>query len=118
MTFTYSGSRYSQSIVMSQDLDFAIALSLQEQFDRETKSGHLNRKPQPSLSWYHEASVPQSTATGEYDPRKIVDSSWELTDPNPNIHDLFVRFDHMFFEGTLVSRGVVVSWSNRMTLYG
>ena len=94
-------------IMAQDDLDYALALSLQEEF---------NRNSIPSPPKCLKAPPPVHNVGREYDPRSIVDSSWELTDPNPNIHDLFVRFDQMFFEGTLVSRGVVVSWSNRMTL--
>ena len=88
-----------------EDLDYALALSLQDQFDR-------GKKHQPQL--HH---LPLQTSTEKrYDPKSIVDKSWELTDPNPNIHNLFVQYDEMFFDGTLVSKGVAVSWSNRMTL--
>ena len=90
-----------------EDLDYALALSLQEEFNR----GSIQLSPKRS-----KVPPPVHSVTKEYDPRSIVDNSWELTDPNPNIHDLFVRFDQMFFEGTLVSRGVAVSWSNKMTL--
>lgn len=47
----------------------------------------------------------------------LVDASHELVDPNPNIHDLFVNFDHQFFWSTLTSRACVVEWSKTMTRY-
>lgn len=84
-------------------LDLAIALSLQQKFDGETKLEHKKYE-----NAWDEAS---------WDPKSIVDKRLELTDPNPNIHDLFVQYDAMFFWRTLVSRGVAVRWSPRMTLY-
>lgn len=45
----------------------------------------------------------------------IVDESLELSDPTPDIHQLFVKFNAMFFEGEL--GGCEVKWSPRMTLY-
>ena len=71
------------------DIDYAIALSLQE--SEETNS---------SLD----------------DPRSIVDERLEYEDPHPNIHDLFVRFDAMFFGRRLINAGVAVTWGPRMTL--
>eukprot|EP00116_Pleurobrachia_bachei_P004725 sb/3464987/ len=43
-----------------------------------------------------------------------VDPSLELSDPNPNIHELFREFDKRFFWGKLAA--VEVKWSPRMTL--
>lgn len=31
----------------------------------------------------------------------VVDPRWELTDPNPNIHELFLTYDRIFFYNTL-----------------
>lgn len=36
----------------------------------------------------------------------------ELSDPTPDVHSLFVQFNHRFFWGRLAS--VVVRWSKRM----
>lgn len=44
----------------------------------------------------------------------VVDQSWELIDPNPDIHQLFSQFNETFFWGKLSS--VYVQWSPRMTL--
>lgn len=82
------------------DLDYALALSLQEQFNHENK----------------EERVPAEVSEKSYDPKGIVDEYWELTDPNPNIHDLYVQFDAMFFRGALNGHGVEVRWSSKMTL--
>ena len=89
-------------------LDFAIALSLEEQFDRETK------KEQKTI--YNLPKESHGSKCDSMDPRSVVDQHWEFTDPNPNIHDLFVQFDSMFFWCTLLNKGVAVRWSKRMTL--
>lgn len=88
-----------------KSLDYALALSLQEENDVE-----IIIPPSDNKKTY------DSTPNDEWNPKKIVDSNWELTDPNPNIHDLFVKFDAMFFNNVLVNRGVAVIWSKRMTL--
>lgn len=90
---------------MDEDLDFAIALSLQQAFDNETPTEYIKRE-EAQEKW---------TASG-WDSKSIVDKSLELSDPNPNIHDLFVQYDAMFFWRKLVSSGVAVRWSPRMTL--
>lgn len=44
----------------------------------------------------------------------IISSDWEYIDPTPDIHALFIQFNHRFFSGRL--EGVEVKWSPRMTL--
>lgn len=78
------------------DSDFALAVALQEQFDEDELC-----KPQvPSIR----TDI------------SIVDNYWELADPNPNIHELFLQFDSMYFKNSLNNAGVEVKWSPRMTL--
>ena len=90
----------------AEDLDYALALSLQEQFTQERK--HEEEK----------LTITESATElrDRHDPKLIVDERWELLDPHPNVHDLFVQFDAMFFERRLVNAGVEVRWSPRMTL--
>lgn len=71
---------------MSEDLDLAVALSLQDVYEQPQKK------------------------------HGVVDDAWELSDPTPNIHNLFMEFDSLFFWGKLAASGVAVSWSGRMTL--
>ena len=78
----------------NSDLDLALALSLQASYSQQPV---------------------EKAATAKQD-LGVVDERWELTDPNPNIHQLFVEFDSQFFWGKLVARGVAVAWSSRMTL--
>ena len=127
---------------MSDDLDYALALSLQEEFEKERKkeergndlpknSAHklisdadcalaLSLQEQFENERRDDEKYLRDTDTelmsDRYDPKLIVDERWELLDPHPNIHDLFVLFDAMFFERVLVNASVEVRWSPRMTL--
>lgn len=47
-------------------------------------------------------------------PLSLVDASWELVDPTPDLQALFVQFNDRFFWGQL--EAVEVKWSLRMTL--
>ncbi|NXN27205.1 SPRTN protein, partial [Nycticryphes semicollaris] len=47
-------------------------------------------------------------------PLSVVDEAWELLDPSPDVHGLFVQFNETLFWGRLAA--VEVSWSPRMTL--
>lgn len=76
----------------SQDVDLALALSLQEKYNNEDLQ-----------------EIPQRA-------KGIIDKHWELEDPNPNVHKLFVEFDSTFFWGKLAASGVAVDWSKRMTM--
>ncbi|NXE34797.1 SPRTN protein, partial [Ptilorrhoa leucosticta] len=46
-------------------------------------------------------------------PLSVVDEAWELLDPSPDVHALFVHFNQTLFWGKL--EAVTVSWSPRMT---
>lgn len=48
------------------------------------------------------------------EPASLVDASWELVDPTPDLQALFVQFNDQFFWGRL--EAVEVKWSVRMTL--
>ena len=45
----------------------------------------------------------------------VCDPQLELTDPNPDVHSLFIQFDDIFFNSILQAR-CAVRWSTRMTL--
>ncbi|NWS71960.1 SPRTN protein, partial [Crotophaga sulcirostris] len=47
-------------------------------------------------------------------PLSVVDEAWELLDPSPDVHGLFVQFNEALFWGRLAA--VEVAWSPRMTL--
>lgn len=74
------------------DEDLVLALRLQEEWNL----------PVPKLS-----QAPQ-------EPLSLVDESWELVDPTPDLQALFVQFNDRFFWGQL--EAVEVKWSRRMTL--
>ncbi|XP_053310233.1 DNA-dependent metalloprotease SPRTN-like [Spea bombifrons] len=44
----------------------------------------------------------------------VIDPAWEVLDPNPNLQELFMSLNGMFFQGQL--KGVEVKWSCRMIL--
>ncbi|XP_004620382.3 DNA-dependent metalloprotease SPRTN isoform X1 [Sorex araneus] len=48
------------------------------------------------------------------EPLSLVDASWELVDPTPDLQALFMQFNDQFFWGQL--EAVEVKWSARMTL--
>ncbi|XP_056404065.1 DNA-dependent metalloprotease SPRTN [Hyla sarda] len=83
------------------DADLLLAIQLQEEYDREEAAESPRGKG-------------SRAASGHPPPMAVVDPSWELLDPSPNIHELFLQFNAMFFWGKLV--GVEVKWSHRMTL--
>uniref|UniRef100_A0A8C4RI46 DNA-dependent metalloprotease SPRTN n=1 Tax=Erpetoichthys calabaricus TaxID=27687 RepID=A0A8C4RI46_ERPCA len=56
----------------------------------------------------------ESTSLNPERPLSIVDESWEMLDPNPDIRAMFLQFNDLFFWGKLSS--VEVKWSPRMTL--
>ncbi|XP_061173844.1 protein pellino-like [Saccostrea echinata] len=82
------------------DQDLALALKLQEEFDRE--HGDV----------YVQSSSGQSSSKGGS--LSLADESWELMDPNPDIRALFLQYNERFFWGRLA--GIEVKWSPRMTL--
>lgn len=82
-----------------EDDDFALALQLQELWEAEAAAG-VEAPPDPA----------------SLRPLSVVDEAWELLDPSPDVHGLFVQFNEALFWGRLAA--VEVSWSPRMTLYG
>lgn len=84
--------------------DYFLALTLQQQFEQEISV----EKPKDNLV-YENKKKHQST-----DPSKsLIDPSWEIVDPTPDIHGLFMAFNDRFFWGKLLA--VCVDWSKRMT---
>lgn len=80
------------------DGDLLLALQLQGAWEAEDRAGPAGRQKPPD---------PEAPLT-------VVDESWELLDPNPDLRALFLQFNDMFFWGQL--SGVEVRWSPRMTL--
>ncbi|KAF5922040.1 DNA-dependent metalloprotease SPRTN [Diceros bicornis minor] len=73
------------------DEDLVLALRLQEEWNLEV-----------------------SECDQAQEPLSLVDASWELVDPTPDLQALFVQFNDRFFWGQL--EAVEVKWSMRMTL--
>ena len=94
-------------IEISEDIDLAYALSLQEELDREQE----NEKSSHDLASLSALSRQSTLAAA---PVSVVDDSWELIDPIPDVRQLFLQFNDAYFKGLLSS--VEVRWSPRMTL--
>jgi hypothetical protein len=82
--------------------DWRIALALQASLDGSLDKLKRGGKKESSDVKQHPADI------------SIVDEYWEYADPNPDIRELFVQFNDMFFDGLLA--GCEVKWSSRMTL--
>ena len=102
------------------DADLALALSLQFNDDDE-RAGVLPTFEHSGHSGYGLTrgdlghGEVRSISSAAYRPLSVVDESWEMIDPAPNIHDLFLQFNDAYFDGRLA--GVEVKWSSKMTLY-
>lgn len=81
--------------------DYELALLLQDQFNHETEID----TPKQNLV-YAKKEFKNET-------KSLTDPSWELIDPTPNIHVLFMAFNEKYFWNKLLA--VCVSWSKRMT---
>lgn len=110
------------------DEDFLLAIRLQEQFDNEYETslfppngvevdsfGQSSKKRKVEIAGGVSVSdvVPYWKPSPDR-PLSIVDESWEMLDPNPDVRAMFLEFNDMFFWGKL--SGVEVRWSPRMTL--
>ncbi|TMS12258.1 SprT-like domain-containing protein Spartan [Larimichthys crocea] len=108
------------------DEDFLLAVQLQEQFNDEYETslfpsngfednsvGQSSKKRKVEVGadvvpyWKQPAVRPER-------PLSIVDETWEMLDPNPDVRAMFLEFNDTFFWGKLC--GVEVKWSPRMTL--
>ncbi|NXI48573.1 SPRTN protein, partial [Galbula dea] len=81
-----------------------LALQLQELWEAEDKEAAEATAACPEASAEPLALRPLS----------VVDETWELLDPSPDVHGLFMQFNDTLFWGRLAA--VEVSWSPRMTL--
>ena len=95
--------------------DFAIALQLQEQFDRENDTvAILNDDSDPGFGRYLDHENATSHVSARNTGSSLCDETWELVDPSPDAWALFVEFNKKYFWGKLT--GVELRWSSRMTL--
>lgn len=98
------------------DDDLRVAMELQREFDDEQaflaslRDWNIEETPKPPKLPPPKPPVPPSSKRS----LSVVDPFWELTDPNPDIHGLFLEFNDAFFWGKLL--GIEVKWSSRMTL--
>ncbi|XP_044024836.1 DNA-dependent metalloprotease SPRTN [Siniperca chuatsi] len=112
------------------DDDLLLAIQLQEQFDNEYETsllssngfddngfGQSSKKRKVEVAGGGSSSdvVPYWKPTVQPErPLSIVDETWEMLDPSPDVRAMFLEFNDMFFWGKLC--GVEVKWSPRMTL--
>lgn len=110
------------------DDDFLLAIQLQEQFNNEYETslfpsnglednglGQSSKKRKVEVAGGGSDVVPYwKPAVQPEKPLSIVDETWEMMDPNPDVRAMFLEFNDMFFWGKLC--GVEVKWSPRMTL--
>ncbi|KAF5280717.1 hypothetical protein FQR65_LT15008 [Abscondita terminalis] len=82
--------------------DYQMALLLQKEFDHEQQVENPNQN-----LVYGKKNVNRNNT------KSLVDPSWEVIDPTPNIHVLFMAFNEKYFWNKLLA--VCVSWSKRMT---
>ncbi|NXR61258.1 SPRTN protein, partial [Rhadina sibilatrix] len=82
-----------------------LALRLQKEWEEQDRAAEaaVTAAKRPDVSPYRSSLRPLS----------VVDEAWELLDPSPDVHALFVQFNQTLFWGKL--EAVTVSWSPRMT---
>lgn len=112
------------------DADLLLAIQLQEQFDNEYETSLFPADAFVDFPYEEQNSKKRKVDTNGGSssdvvpywkpnpqperPMSIVDESWEMLDPNPDVRSMFLEFNDMFFWGKL--SGVEVKWSPRMTL--
>lgn len=112
------------------ELDYQMALLLQHRFEQEQKTSKEETQNDKDLALLLQQQFEQEASTenpisgityspklGQSEPgtskKCLTDPSWELVDPTPDIHVLFMAFNTRFFWDKLLS--VCVSWSKKMT---
>ena len=102
--------------------DLDLARRLQEEYDKEA-AVQLTAETDSDISRSSESSSSLCEGNASHSEHSIrtvklgispVDPSLEVTDPNPDIRELFLQFNDQFFWGQL--SGIEVKWSPRMTL--
>ncbi|CAN8003194.1 unnamed protein product [Ixodes hexagonus] len=102
------------------DDDVRIAMELQREFDDEQaflvslRDWDVDVEETSKTSKPPARKAPKPPVPSSKRNLSVVDPFWELTDPNPDIHGLFLEFNDAFFWGKLL--GIEVKWSSRMTL--
>lgn len=85
--------------------DLLLAMDLQEQFEQEVAV----EKPKGDLVYDDKKKLRRVSEMTN----SLVDPSWEVIDPTPDIHILFLTYNDRFFWSKL--QAVCVDWSKRMT---
>ncbi|KAJ8919847.1 hypothetical protein NQ315_006376, partial [Exocentrus adspersus] len=105
------------------EIDYQLALLLQHRFEQEAKKPKEHLCDEELAKVLHEQFQTETEIDAPknglvYKPASgtstcLVDPSWEVIDPTPDIHVLFLSFNDRFFWSTLAA--VCVSWSKKMT---
>lgn len=104
---------YSAVWTGSTSDDYALALQLQEEFNKENRIDV--DLPKYDFSAVYRPELKNILKSASSEPSlTVTDNSWELIDPNPDARALFVEFNEKYFWNKL--NGVEVRWSSRMTL--
>ena len=90
----------------TEDEDFAFALQLSEYADNNNNNNDNNNNNNDNDTNSERSAIAKK-------PSSVIDPSWELIDPIPDIRELFVQFNETYFDGKVAS--VEVKWSPRMT---
>ncbi|KAJ7428975.1 hypothetical protein WISP_00334 [Willisornis vidua] len=101
----------AESALGPEDRDFLLALRLQREWEEEDKAAAEAAAEEAAAAAAKRADVPPHCPSPR--PLSVVDEAWELLDPSPDVHALFVHFNQTLFWRKL--EAVTVSWSPRMT---
>ncbi|KAJ7400140.1 SprT-like N-terminal [Pitangus sulphuratus] len=101
----------AEPVTGTEDGDFLLALKLQREWEEEDKAAAAEEAAAAAAA--KRAGVPPCRASSR--PLSVVDEAWELLDPSPDVHALFVHFNQTLFWRKL--EAVTVSWSPRMTRF-
>lgn len=90
----------------SADLDFILALQMQIQADDDCEL--IDEKDSKKKKSSEIIVSPRTSSSSLSDP------NWELIDPCPDVHSMFIEFDRKYFWSRLGS--CRLEWSKRMTI--
>ncbi|XP_039260290.2 uncharacterized protein LOC120336638 [Styela clava] len=97
-----------------EEADRALALALQEEYDKEYANPGDEYDQYDTQMINNNVLQSKKFHDGKEKPKSIVDPSWELLDPSPDVRVMFQEFNAMYFWSKLSM--VEVRWSPRMTL--
>lgn len=112
---SYFGGNDDGIFDSSADLDFILALQIQMQADEEDE--RKETKKDVKIIDDFDIKPTNKDVISQPSPRtssSISDPDWELIDPCPDVHSMFIEFDRKYFWSRLGS--CRLEWSKRMTI--